>query len=135
MKYYAAALLLTGMFAGCAKQKNSREGCFRVKPAAITCADVILQIQDPEYYHLAQDNWPNPEDGNRVYHHVFIVKNYCAFSKSLSTAIPPGADIRNGFMVKLTGNGPDDSDCIVCLALFTNRPATEQPVLAVANCD
>ena len=135
MKYYIAPLLLVVLLSGCAKKKNDLEGCFRVKPAAITCADVILQIQDPEYYHLAQDNWPNPEDGNRVYHHVFIVKNYCAFTNSLNTVFPPGTDLSLGYRVKLTADGPDADGCSTCFALFTGLPAIRRSVLAVAQCD
>lgn len=127
MKYMITALLFI-LAASCTKQKDKDENaCFRVKMVASLCADVVLQIQDPQYYDLGEDNWPNPQDSNLLYNHVFLVKNYCSYNKSKPVISADGT-----FSVRLATES--ENDCIVCMAILPGRPQTEQKVIAVSDC-
>lgn len=137
MKFTAATLLFGLLLAlalfGCSKKlAKDPTPCFKVKRVAGICADVVLQIQDPKYYNLGEDNWPNTRDSNLLYDHVFFVGNYCAFEKSLAAA---GIDPKSTdeFTVQL-GTNADSDGCITCMAALASRPATKQSVVVVKAC-
>lgn len=53
MKYIFPLFMAISMFSACTKDKEEKQtNMFRVKAVAGMCADLVLQIQDPEYYHL-----------------------------------------------------------------------------------
>lgn len=137
MKFAAVALpagLLMALALSACTKKLAKDPapCFKVKRVAGICADVVLQVQDPKYFSLGEDNWPNTSDKNLLYNHVFFVANYCAFEKSLLAA---GLDPKTTetFTVQL-GTDPNATDCITCKAALASRPVTKQSVIVVKTC-
>jgi hypothetical protein len=137
MKYTLVAVLLVIVASSCAKKEKKADGpCFQVKQVARLCGDIVLQVQDEQFYYLGEDNWPNPQDENRLYNHVFIVRNYGWFDESARLAALPGNfDDTKNFRVQLTEKTEMPAGACYCLAILPGRPQTEQMVAVTNNCE
>lgn len=58
--------------------KKQKPNLIKGKLVHQSCASVVVQIQDENYFYLANNVWRNGADKNS-YEHVFLVKNSCAF--------------------------------------------------------
>jgi hypothetical protein len=128
MKKILILIAVTGvlMSAQCRKDCN-RNDCMKVSLVTSLCADVILQIKDPAFYHLSQGSWTY---NGVTYEHVFKVDNFCDYSRSMQDKF--GNNTPQDFYVRVTES--ETENCAVCLALIVDPPSKRLAVKA-ADCN
>lgn len=117
---YSLILLafILGSWSGCEKEETQEKGIILGKLVHKSCASVVVQVLDTDYYSIAQNEWKQSAD-KPTYEHVFAVENICSF---------PQMAIGEVFIFKLTDKG--DNNCAVC-ALFDNPPAKTNKIEVV----
>jgi hypothetical protein len=115
MKRYLLALFIVTTAFSCERTTHGPE--IRGKLVHRTCASSVVQILDPNQYHLGQASW-QMSSTSPVYQNVFKVSNSCYFG---TQNINEGQE----FTFKITTNS--DNGCAIC-ALWDNPPTKEQMI-------
>lgn len=107
----------------CKEEDLPANDCIQVKLIEELCGQAILQVMDPAYYGIAEDNWQN--SNGDVLTHVFSTNLACQ-------PIPEDGGI---FYVKLEPKMPQTlAVCFVCQALLAHTPSTFHYVSIQTNC-
>lgn len=107
----------------CEERDLPPNNCIQVKLVEELCGQAILQVMDPAYYGLAEDNWEN--SNGDVLTHVFSTNLACQ-------QIPTDGSV---FYLKLESEMPQTlASCIVCKALLAHTPSTFHYVSIQTNC-
>ncbi len=106
----AAGIFMTfiSIFATC--KQNSGEKLISGKIIYQSCATTAVEITDPDFYNLAQDDWQQ-DPAKPMMHHVFSVSNPCQLPKLGTGEI---------FKFKIL-DGEGKNDCIICM-MYDNPP-------------
>jgi hypothetical protein len=118
-------IILTSLFlfisAGCEKtEQNNVEGCVQVKVLDALCNTAVLQILDPDYYHLGVNGY---QKNGITYDHVFATVFPCKSSTSTFPGTPDEGAADKPFYVKIIDQPePGDPNCGTCLAVVSNAP-------------
>lgn len=107
MLIFSAAFLLLS----CAK--NSEQPVIKGKLIYRSCASVVVQVLDTQYYSVAQNSWRQSES-KPEYQNVFSVSNECSFPSSITE--------NQDFNFRIINDDPKNKDCVLC-AMFDNPPA------------
>jgi hypothetical protein len=119
MKYSLILLaFILASWSSCEKNETSDQGVILGKLVYRSCGTIVVQVTDPEYYSIAQNEWKQAAD-KPTYEHVFAVENICNF---------PQMPVGEVFVFKLTDN--KDNTCAVC-TLFDNPPTKTNKIEVV----
>ena len=100
MKKFVFVFVVAGLLSSCNEDDALPTGCIEVGVLEMFCGQVVMQIQDPNYYYLG-------ESANG-YENVFFTYAHCDdMDKDLSGTI----------LVELTDN-TEKGSCAVCLGLL-----------------
>ncbi len=135
MKYLVGILLLC-LLASC-KKASLEDQCIKVRRVARVCKQTVLQVMDPRFYHIGEDNWVNLQAGGEVYDHVFLVENIGAFDQSIinQELRLPNTGVSQEFTVK-AGDSQDVTNWAYCQAVLPGAPpAKRHKVLVSFNCE
>ena len=118
-------IILTSLFLflamGCEKtEQNNNQGCVQVKVLDAICNTAVLQILDPNYYHLGENGYQ--KDGI-TYDHVFGTVFPCKLPNNNLVGRPNQGAADKPFYVKIIDQPePSDPNCGTCLAVVSNAP-------------
>jgi hypothetical protein len=101
-------------------RKSTANTAIAGKLVYASCASIVVQIQDPDYYHLAQNKWQRTSAKPEM-QHVFMVKNSCAF---LAKKITVGQT----FSFKVLQNAGTNDGCVLC-TMYDNPPTARLSIL------
>ena len=131
-------IILTSLFlflsAGCEKtERNNTEGCVQVKVLDAVCNTAVLQILDPDYYHLGENGYQ--KDGI-TYDHVFGTVFPCKLPNNNLSVRPNQVVADKPFYVKIIDQPePSDPNCGTCLAVVSNAPSKWLHVSVSQQCN
>lgn len=119
-------IILTSLFlflsVGCEKnEQNNTEGCIQVKVLDVLCNSAVLQILDPDYYHLGVNGY---QKNGITYDHVFATVLTCKlpFTDTLYRA-DQGVTDRPLYIKIIDQPEPSDPNCVSCAAIVSNAPS------------
>ncbi len=107
-------LVIQILMQGCIKHCN--QPLIKGKLIYRSCASIVVEVLDSNYYSLGQSTWQSSMPPKNIYHHVFTVANHCSF---------PAMTVGKKFTFKVISN--DVNNCAVC-ALFDAPPLQKQLV-------
>ena len=131
-------IILTSLFlflsAGCEKtERNNTEGCVQVKVLDAVCNTAVLQILDPDYYHLGENGYQ--KDGI-TYDHVFGTVFPCKLpNNNLSVRQNQGVADKPFYVKIIDQPEPSDPNCGTCLAVVSNAPSKWLHVSVSQQCN
>lgn len=102
---------------GCVKHCN--QPLIKGKLVYRSCASIVVEILDSNYYSLGQSTWQSSMPPKDVYDNVFTVSNHCSF---------PAKAVGEVFNFKVISK--DENNCAVC-ALFDSPPLKKQMIIVV----
>ena len=105
-------LILSVVFVLTSCTKKNEQPVIKGKLVYRSCASVVVQVLDPEYYSIGQDNWQQTPS-KAAYQNVFAVSNQCSFPGSIT--------VDQEFSFQVINEDPKNKDCVRC-ALFDNPP-------------
>jgi hypothetical protein len=119
MKY--SLIILAGILASWSSCEKTveKDGTIRGKLVHRSCASIVVQVLDPEYYGIGQNEWKQSPQ-KPTYEHVFNVENTCSF---------PQMNVGDEFTFKLTDQV--DNNCAVCM-MWDNPPAKKNRIEVVS---
>jgi len=131
-------IILTSLFlflsTGCEKtEQNSTEGCVQVKVLDALCNTAVLQILDPDYYHLGINGY---QKNGVTYDHVFATVFPCKLPTTTFPGRPDQGVADKPFYVKIIDQPePSDPNCGTCLAVVSNAPSKWLHVSVSQQCN
>lgn len=110
-------LLLTA----CEKNDPKKtDGCIQVKLLDAVCNSAVLQILDPDYYHLGVNGY---QKNGVTYDHVFSTVLPCKLPDSSFNGRPSQGVADKPFYVNIIDQPePSDPNCVSCAAVVNNAP-------------
>jgi hypothetical protein len=127
MKFIIFLAWLVGCLASC-QPSSGLPDTFEASAIMISCKSIVIQIQDSDFYSYGEKGWRNPKD-DKLYDHVFTVKNYCESIKKFPShlAFNPWIDrAAVKLRIRIKDNASKGS-CDICEPLL-REPATEQNI-------
>lgn len=115
-----SSLLLLAL-AGCEKNDhNNTDGCIQVKVLDAVCNSAVLQILDPDYYHLGVNGY---QKNGVIYDHVFTTVFPCKLPDNVYSGRPNQGVADKPYYVKIIDQPePSDPNCMTCAAIVSNAP-------------
>ncbi len=120
-----SAILLSSLFllifTSCEKnEQNNAEGCVQVKVLDALCNTAVLQILDPDYYHLGVNGY---QKNGVTYDHVFATVFPCKLAATTLPGRPEQGVADKPLYVKIIDQPePSDPNCGTCAAVVSNAP-------------
>lgn len=120
-----SAILLSSLFllifTSCEKnEQNNAEGCVQVKVLDALCNTAVLQILDPDYYHLGVNGY---QKNGVTYDHVFATVFPCKLYATTLPGRPVQGVADKPLYVKIIDQPePSDPNCGTCAAVVSNAP-------------
>jgi hypothetical protein len=106
------------MIGGCTKTHEQVD--IKGKVVYRSCASVVVEVLDENYYWLGQDNWQQ-NSSRPTFSHVFTVSNDCTFP-----ALTEGKE----FYFRVIASDSEGNKCPKC-AMFDNPPQKTQIIQVV----
>jgi hypothetical protein len=121
MKKVIILLCVTLILLSC--KKEGEQPIIKGKLVYRSCATIVVQILDSNYYSAAQDTWKE-STSKQEYQHVFAVSNQCSFPNSIA--------IGQEFKFQIVSEDPKNKDCVLC-ALWDNPPQKSHLIKVISN--